>query len=411
MEAGSHSRIRSFPARHDPAHERAGRAAGGQPGPRRDRVRGPDRRGHGVHPRSGIAPLSTRSETHCQRGRPLRVLTTTYTGSTEARALDALRDSARRSGCRTTVTNTRLHAKAWLFSSRDSGFSTAYVGSSNLTHSAQITGLEWNVRVSGARNPDVVDKIAAVFESYWNSGDFVPYDAGEFAGPRPRLDGHRRSVCLSPVELRAEPFQEATARADRARRASTATIATCWSPPPARARPSWRRSTTPGFGDAARARLLFVAHREEILEQSLATFRHALRDQRSASCGSAARDRSPSSTSSPRSRASTPARSTPRRRITSTSSSSTSSITPRRPSTNGCSSTSSRRSCWGSPRRRSAATALPSCIGSTIASRPSSAVGRDRPASPGAVRLLRHPRRARSARDPWRRGRATTSRL
>lgn len=47
--------------------------------------------------------------------------------------------------------------------------------------SAQISGLEWNVRVSGARNPDVIDKVAAVFESSWNSGDFVPYDAVIFA--------------------------------------------------------------------------------------------------------------------------------------------------------------------------------------------------------------------------------------
>ena len=67
---------------------------------------------------------------------------------------------------------TRLHAKAWIFH-RESGYSTAYIGSSNLTHSAQVTGLEWNVRVSGARNPDAVAKMAAVFESYWASGDFV----------------------------------------------------------------------------------------------------------------------------------------------------------------------------------------------------------------------------------------------
>src|SRR3546814_10385907 len=58
---------------------------------------------------------------------------------------------------------TRLHAKAWLFH-RSPGYSTAYIGSSNLTHSAQVTGLEWNVRVSGARNPDVIDKFSAVFE-------------------------------------------------------------------------------------------------------------------------------------------------------------------------------------------------------------------------------------------------------
>ena len=74
---------------------------------------------------------------------------------------------------------TRLHAKAWIFH-RPEGYSTAYIGSSNLTHSAQVSGLEWNVRVSGARNPDVIDKVAAVFESYWHSPDFKRYDDDEF---------------------------------------------------------------------------------------------------------------------------------------------------------------------------------------------------------------------------------------
>ena len=75
-----------------------------------------------------------------------------------------------------------------------SGFSTAYIGSSNLTHSAQISGLEWNLRVSGARNPDVVEKVAAVFESYWNHPDFVAYERAQFEAntqaerrPGPRL--------------------------------------------------------------------------------------------------------------------------------------------------------------------------------------------------------------------------------
>jgi len=91
--------------------------------------------------RSGIGPLREALQAHCASGRPLRLLTTTYTGSTEADALDALRDLGAQVRVSYDTTTTRLHAKAWLFHRR-SGFSTAYIGSSNLTHSAQVSGLE-----------------------------------------------------------------------------------------------------------------------------------------------------------------------------------------------------------------------------------------------------------------------------
>jgi superfamily II DNA or RNA helicase/HKD family nuclease len=226
--------------------------------------------------RSGIAPLLDTLRSHCQGGWELRVLTTTYTGSTEGRALDALRDLGADVRVSYDMSTTRLHAKAWLFHRR-SGFSTAYIGSSNLTYSAQISGLEWNVRVSGARNPDVIDKVAAVFESYWNSGDFVPYDTATFAAETARSTSGP-VVMLSPIELRPEPFQErlleqiALAREQGHHRnllvSATGTGKTVMAALDyARLRERLQRS-----------RLLFVAHREEILEQSLATFRHALRD-------------------------------------------------------------------------------------------------------------------------------------
>jgi HKD family nuclease len=82
------------------------------------------------------------------RGVPLRVITTTYLGATDARALDALVEEF---GAQVRVnyetSHTRLHAKAWLVR-RNTGFHTAYVGSSNLSHAALIDGLEWNVRLS-----------------------------------------------------------------------------------------------------------------------------------------------------------------------------------------------------------------------------------------------------------------------
>lgn len=224
---------------------------------------------------SGIAPMLGTLVEHLQAGRKLRVLTTTYTGSTEARALDALEKAGAEIRVSYDTGTTRLHAKSWLFH-RQSGFSTAYIGSSNLTHSAQVTGLEWNVRVSGARNPDVVEKVAAVFESYWNSDAFLPYRADQFR-ERQQAASAGPTFVLSPVEIRLEPFQEdllakiALARSQGHRRnllvAATGTGKTVM------AAVDYSRLAA----GLPRARLLFVAHREEILTQALGTFRHALR--------------------------------------------------------------------------------------------------------------------------------------
>ncbi len=101
---------------------------------------------------------------------------------------------------------TRLHAKASI-SHRHTGYSTAYIGSSNLTHSAQVTGLEWNVRLSGVRNPDALNKIVAVFESYWASDGFVEYDPDEFSERTAQTNVD--PLFLSPIEVELRPFQEA----------------------------------------------------------------------------------------------------------------------------------------------------------------------------------------------------------
>ena len=159
--------------------------------------------------KSGIAPLIETFRRHCAEGRSLRILTTTYTGSTEQSALDLLSELGAQIRISYDLTSTRLHAKAWLFH-RSTGFSTAFIGSSNLTYSAQVTGLEWNVRASSARNPDVLSKFAAVFESYWQSDDFVAYDSEVFRTETARVHrtDHGPLVILPGIELRPEPFQE-----------------------------------------------------------------------------------------------------------------------------------------------------------------------------------------------------------
>jgi hypothetical protein len=227
--------------------------------------------------RSGIRPLLDALRAHCQAGRPLRVLTTTYTGSTEGAALDDLRDLGADVRVSYDQGSTRLHAKAWYFY-RHSGFSTAYIGSSNLTRSAQVTGLEWNVRASGARNLSVLEKVAAVFDSYWNSGDFLAYDPEQFRAAMAHAERDQVDVLMSPIELRPERFQERlleqVALARRLGHHRNLLVSATGTGKTVMAALDYGglRESLP------RARLLFVAHREEILTQTLATFRHALRD-------------------------------------------------------------------------------------------------------------------------------------
>lgn len=225
---------------------------------------------------TGIRPLMEVLRRHTDEGRTLRLLTTTYTGSTELAALEALIKAGAQVRVSYDTSTTRLHAKAWLFH-RASGFSTAFIGSSNLTHSAQVTGMEWNVRVSGARNPDVIEKFGAIFESYWASDEFRAFDSEEFkdltqtpaVGPR---------IYLSPVELRPEPFQsrllEQIELARLQGRHRNLLVSATGTGKTVMAALDYLRLRA----RLPRARLLFLAHRKEILDQSQATFRHALRD-------------------------------------------------------------------------------------------------------------------------------------
>jgi superfamily II DNA or RNA helicase/HKD family nuclease len=224
---------------------------------------------------SGVRPLADAIAAYCAAGNAFRVLTTTYSNSTEKRALDVLREAGAEIRVSYDTSQTRLHAKAWIFR-RQSGYSTAYIGSSNLTHTAQVTGLEWNVRISGARNPDALDKMQAVFESYWASDTFVAYDPDDFVERTAIIEADR--FLLSPIEIEPRPFQEALLeQLELAREkghhhnllvAATGTGKTVI----AAVDYARLRSRLP------RARLLFVAHRKEILEQSLATYKHAVRD-------------------------------------------------------------------------------------------------------------------------------------
>ena len=223
------------------------------------------------------------------RGGRMRIVTTIYTGATELRAVQALAKLGAEVRVSYETHATRLHAKAWLFE-RESGFSTGLVGSSNLSHAALVDGLEWNVRLGALENASLLDRFRATFAQYWADRSFEPFAPGEDddrlrAALQAQRGGGGGGGDAAPewalrVNVAPRTHQRVlleTLAAERAlghhRNLVVAATGT-------------GKTWVAAFDYAAAAsragappRLLFVAHRKEILEQSRAVFRLVLQDR------------------------------------------------------------------------------------------------------------------------------------
>lgn len=236
----------------------------------------------------GLRLLEDRLREIKARGIPLRLITTTYMGATERLALDRLvRDFGAEVKIQYDSQRTRLHAKAWLFR-RNTGFDTAYVGSSNLSRAAMLDGVEWNVRLSSVATPTLIQKFSATFDSYWNDPTFESYDPDT---DRDRLDDalaeaggskthDRVTLTLSGLEVRPYAYQQEmldqleVERVVHGRHRNLVVAATGTGKTVIAAL-DYRRLAAAA---PMRPTLLFVAHRREILEQSLRTYREVLGD-------------------------------------------------------------------------------------------------------------------------------------
>jgi superfamily II DNA or RNA helicase/HKD family nuclease len=230
---------------------------------------------------SGLRLLMHGFEELSRRGGMIRIITTSYMGASDAEAVEWL---ARQVNTLVRVSydtdRTRLHAKAYYFHRR-TGFSTAYIGSANMSQAAMTSGLEWNLKVTAQDQPHIVDKFVAEFETYWNSREFLPFNPDEPQVLRDAISHARSQTSGTPVffDIRPHAFQERILDALESERLVHG---------------HWRNLVVAATGTGKtvvaafdfkrffekqqrQARLLFVAHRREILEQAIYTFRAVLR--------------------------------------------------------------------------------------------------------------------------------------
>lgn len=218
-----------------------------------------------------------------ERGGQLKVITTSYMGATDLKAVEYL------SGLKNTeikisynTENERLHAKAYLFI-RKTGFHTGYIGSSNLSRSALTNGLEWNLKVTTKEVGHIIDKFQKTFDTYWQDKEFESFDKAQNTEKlRVALKKERLTDRNNPAiyfDLKPYPFQDEILEKLETERivhnrfqnlivAATGTGKTVIS---AFDFKNFIKKNT-------NAKLLYIAHRKEILQQAQSTFQGVLRD-------------------------------------------------------------------------------------------------------------------------------------
>ena len=221
-----------------------------------------------------------------RRGGRVRVITTTYMSATEPKALDALVDLGAEVRVAYDVRITKLHAKAWLLE-REGGLTTAFIGFSNLSYTALLDGLEWNVRLAERDAGYLISRVRATFDTHWEDEHFDSYDPRDGERLRKALgqNAQRRSgettVSFHGLDVHPYPHQQrmldklAVERGLHGRHKNLVVAATGTGKTVVAAL-DYRDLRSRAGKDLS---LLFVAHRRRILDQSRAMFRAVLRDE------------------------------------------------------------------------------------------------------------------------------------
>lgn len=232
----------------------------------------------------GIRILERELREFTERGGKLRVITTTYIGATDAKAVEFLA-SLENTEVKVSYNtgNERLHAKAYLFE-RNTGFHTAYIGSSNFSRSALTDGLEWNLKVTTKEVGHIIDKFKKTFEAYWQNSEFELYDQKRHsvklieALKQGKFSKEYTSTIsyfdIKPFHYQSEILEKLEVERSVHNRNKNLLVAATGTGKTVISAFDYKNFKN----NNKSSKLLFVAHRKEILQQAKATFQGVLKD-------------------------------------------------------------------------------------------------------------------------------------
>jgi superfamily II DNA or RNA helicase len=233
---------------------------------------------------AGIRIFKKELEDFTRSGKKLKIITTSYMGATDAKAIEFL------AGLPNTevklsynTQHERLHAKSYLFI-RKTGFNTGYIGSSNLSQSALTTGLEWNLKITSQEIPHIIEKSLSTFKTYWQSNDFETF-TGEIESKNKLInalsearggDGQVNSFHfdIKPFNHQKEILELLDCERNLHHRFRNLVVAATGTGKTIISAFDFARF----FKKNPQARFLFIAHRQEILDQARNAYRGILKN-------------------------------------------------------------------------------------------------------------------------------------